>query len=613
MKCFANNNDLQTNGNIADFLLILGIKPDSLASRNKSVDKAEKKYQLFCFYILLGLAVIVCFEQVRNFDFINLDDQVYVTHNQHVRTGLTHGNIIWAFTNSNRPLTWLSHMLDCQLFGLNAGWHHIVNLLLHLANTLLLFSVLLQMTKAPWRSLFVAGAFALHPMHVESVAWIAERKDVLSTLFWMLTMIAYLRYVRRPAVSRYLLTLILFILGLMAKPMLVTLPFVLLLLDYWPLERMRITNHREDIGLDDANANNIPQKPIGYLILEKVPFLIFSIISSVITFMDKSKLGVFTTVENLSLSRKIGNAIVSYVIYIDKMIWPSRLAVFYPHPGNSLSMTKVVLSGALLLLISFLIYIARKRKYLTVGWLWYLGVLVPVIGFIQTGSHAWADRFSYIPSIGLFIIVAWGAKELFAKLPYRKVASAALAAAVLLACAICTRFQVQYWRNNTTLFEHAIKVTKNNYVAHCTLAELLLYEGKTQQAIEHFTEALRAKPDFLSALNNLGYALAKQGKYSEAEGYYRKALQIKPDFVEAHSNLANALAHQGKFDEAILHWMEMIRLDPNNPATHTNIAAVLARQGKFDEAIKHLTEALKIDPNNVKAREGLSLVLATQR
>jgi protein O-mannosyl-transferase len=580
------------------------------------VDKAIRKYQLSCIYILLSLVTIVSFEQVRNFDFINFDDQVYVTHNQYVRTGLTRDSIIWAFTDSGRifwhPLTWLSHMLDCQLFGLNAGRHHVVNLLLHLANTLLLFNVLMQMTKAPWRSFFVAGAFALHPMHVESVAWVAERKDVLSTLFWMLTMIAYLRYAKRPVISRYLLTLILFILGLMAKPILVTLPFVLLLLDYWPLERMRITKRRENIGLDDTNTNNTVQKPIGYLLLEKVPFLMFSAVFSIITFTDKGKFGALSVVENLSLSKQIGNAIVSYVVYIDKMIWPSRLAILYLHPGNTLSMVKFILSGALLLLISFSVYIARKRKYLTVGWLWYLGVFVPVIGFVQTGGQAWADRYSYIPFIGLFIIVAWGANELFAKWRYRKITSAVLAGAILLACAICTRFQVRYWRNNTTVFEHAIKVTENNYVAYCTLAELLLQEGKIQQAIEYFTEALRAKPDFIGALNNLGYALAKQGKYYEAERYYRQALQIKPDFVEAHSNLAHALAHQGKFDEAILHWTEMIRLDPNNPTTHTNIAVVLTRQGKFDEAIKHLTEALRIDPNNIKAKEDLRLALSAQ-
>jgi Flp pilus assembly protein TadD len=576
------------------------------------VDKAIKKYQFSCLCILLVIATIVSFEQVRNFDFINFDDQVYITNNQYVRSGLTLDSIIWAFTDSSRlfwhPLTWLSHMLDCQLFGLDAGRHHTVNLLLHLANTLLLFNVLTQMTKAPWRSFFVAGAFALHPMHVESVAWVAERKDVLSTLFWMLTMTAYLRYVKRLVLSRYLFTLMLFILGLMAKPMLVTLPFVLLLLDYWPLERMRITKQQ----VDYAATNNIEQKPIGYLLLEKVPFLIFSVVFGIITFTDKNKYGVLSMIENLSPSKQIGNAIVSYVVYIYKMIWPSRLAILYLHQGNSLSMVKVALSGALLLLISLFVYTARKRKYLTVGWLWYLGVLLPVIGFIQTGGQAWADRYSYIPLIGLFIIVAWGANELLAKLRYREIASAALACSVLLICAICTRIQVQYWRNNTTIFERAIKVTKNNYVAYCSLAELFLQEGKTQQAIEYFTEALRAKPDFIGALNNLGYALARQGKFAEAEGYYSKALQIKPEFIEARNNLAQALAHQGKFDEAIMHWTEMIKFAPRNPAAHTNIAMILTRQGKLDEAVKHLNEALRIDPNNIKAREDLKLALSTK-
>jgi len=580
------------------------------------MNKASNKYRSLCIYLLLTLATITTFEQVRNYEFINLDDPMYVTNNEYVRAGLSRDSVIWAFTKSHfimwHPLTWLSHMVDCQLFGLNAGWHHLDNLLLHITNTLLLFYILMRMTNALWRSFFVAAAFALHPMHVESVAWVTERKDVLSTLFWMLTIVAYLGYIKRPVISRHLLMLMLFILGLMAKPMLVTLPFVLLLLDYWPLERMQLKKGEDKISLKSPNAINIiRQKPIRHLVIEKWLLLLFSAIFSVITFLHQRSSGALDVIENLSLHEQIGNAIVSYVIYIGKMIWPSRLAILYLHPGSSLSMVQVLICGVLLLLISvYFIYIARKWKYLTVGWLWYLGTLVPVIGLVQTGGHARADRFSYIPFTGLFIIIAWGAADLLAKWRYRKIALGIVTVVILLALAICTRFQLRHWRNNTTIFEHAIEVTENNYVAYCSLAEPLLQKGELEEAIRYFTEALRAKPDFIGALNNLGYALNKQGKYDEAEKYLRKALQIKPDFVEAHSNLAHALAHQDKLDEAIQHWIEMTRLDPNNSTTHTNLGVVLTKQGKFDEAIKHFTEALKINPDNSKAQEGLRAALS---
>jgi tetratricopeptide (TPR) repeat protein len=580
------------------------------------MNKSQDKYRSLCIYLLLVLTTFLAFEQLRGYDFILLDDPVYVTCNPYVQAGLSPESLVWAFTRSQslnwHPLTWLSHMLDLELFGLNAGRHHLINLLLHILNAVLLLNILARMTGSFWRSVFVAAAFAMHPMHVESVAWITERKDVLSTLFWLLTMGAYLRYVRGQAKGWYLLTLLLFILGLMSKPMLVTLPFVLLLLDYWPLRRIQSGRQVPTTETKCDNADNlIPTRPLLHLVAEKVPFLLLSVIFSVITFLDHLDSGALGAIENLTAVGQVGNVLVSYVAYIGKMIWPRRLAILYLHPGDSLSASAIVLSGLLLVLISLcFLYIGRKYKYLTVGWLWYLGTLVPVIGLVQAGGQAMADRYSYMPFTGLFIIIAWGANDLLANVRYRVFILASLMILSLSALAITTRFQVRHWRNNTTVFQHAIEVTNNNYVAYCALAEPLLREGKLQEAIEYFTEALRAKPDYTEALNNLGYALAQQGKYQQAEEYYRKALKIKPDLIEVHRNLAQASFYQGKLDEAVQHWLELTRLEPKNAVTHINLGVILATQGKIEKAIKHLNQALKIEPDNTVAQTALQQALS---
>jgi tetratricopeptide (TPR) repeat protein len=579
------------------------------------MNKSQGKYYSFCIYLLLVLTTFLAFEQLRGYDFINFDDPVYVTCNPYVLAGLSQKSHVWAFTRSQslnwHPLTWLSHMLDLELFGLNAGRHHLVNLLLHTLNAMLLLNILARMTGSFWRSVFVAAAFALHPMHVESVAWITERKDVLSTLFCLLTISAYLRYIRGQAKGWYLLTLLLFILGLMSKPMIVTLPFVLLLLDYWPLQRIRSGRRVPTTETKCDNADNLIQtRPLLHIVVEKVPFLLLSVIFSVITFLDHLDSGALGTVENLTAFGQFGNVLVSYATYIGKMIWPRRLAILYLHPADSLSVPAVILSGLLLVLISLcFLYIGRKYKYLTVGWLWYLGTLVPVIGLVQAGGQAMADRYSYMPFTGLFIIIAWGINDLLANMRHREFILAFLMILSLSALAITTRFQVRHWRSNKTVFKHAIEVTNNNYVAYCALGEPLLREGKPQEAAEYFTEALRAKPDYSEALNNLGYALAKQGKYQQAEGYYHKALKIEPDLIEAHNNLAQASFYQGKLDKAVQHWLEAARLEPNNAATHINLGVVLATQGKIEKAIKHLNQALKIEPDNKWAHMVLQQVL----
>jgi len=562
------------------------------------MDNPIRNYWYLLICVLLISVTLAVFWPVRNHEFLKYDDDTYVTRNRHIQSGLSWQGVRWAFTTgyaSNwHPLVWLSHMLDCQLFGVKAGAHHLTNVLFHIANTLLLFVVLERMTGRLWASAFVAAVFGLHPLHVESVAWIAERKDVLSTFFWMLTMWAYVRYAANPKPARYLLTLVLFALGLMAKPMLVTLPFVLLLLDYWPLERIR-----------KAQA--------GRLIWEKVPFFILSALSSIVTFLVQRSGGAVPGMESLSVKSRLGNAIVSYLGYIGKMIWPSRLAVLYPHPGGSLSMARVVVCGLILVLISIcFIYAGRRRGYLVVGWLWYLGTLVPVIGLVQVGVQAMADRYTYIPLIGLFIIITWGACELTAKWPYRRIMLTVSAVAVLSAAIGSTSLQLRFWQNSITLFEHTLDVTSNNWLIHNNYANVLKRTGRVDEAIEHFYKALRIKPNSAEVHNNLGNALAKLGKIDEAIEHYSKALSLTPNFSEAHYNLASALAEQGRTDEAIAEYRQSLQLEPRNVDALSNLGFALAEKGSFDEAIEYYNKAIELEPDNVIAHGRLGLALAGQ-
>ncbi len=472
--------------------------------------------------LVLTLVTLAVYWQVQGHAFVTFDDYQYVVENPHVRHGLTLHGVVWAFTTgyaSNwHPLTWLSHMLDCTLYGLNPKGHHFNNLLLHVANALLLFWVLRRMTAALWRSAFVAALFALHPLHVESVAWVAERKDLLSTLFWMMTMGAYVLYVERPGVGRYLSTLLLFALGLMAKPMLVTLPFVLLLLDYWPLGRRH-------------------QSPL-WLIREKLPFLAFTTISSLITFSVQKNWG--SVIFILPLKDRIANTLVSYVTYIGKMIWPANLACLYPHPLDTLPTWQVVGSLLLLLSISILVVRARgRRPYLPVGWFWYLGTLVPVIGLVQVGPQAMADRYTYVPLIGLFLMIAWTAAETGYK---RSALRISLCAGILIPfLAVGSWLQVRSWRTSLTLFEHALAVTRDNLIAHNNLGNIFARQGRFKEARYHLSEALRLNPDHAASHNNLGGVLMQQGQFQEAIAHLSKAVQIDPEMQAAHYNLGIAL------------------------------------------------------------------------
>ena len=561
--------------------------------------------------LFLTVATLVVFWQVLDHDFVGYDDAKYVTDNHYVQAGLTKEGLIWAFTTTHasnwHPLTWLSHMLDCQLYGLNPRGHHLTNVLFHLLNTLLLFLVLQRLTGAFWRSGFVAALFALHPLHVESVAWVAERKDVLSSFFWMFTLWAYARYVERPKFITYLLTLLAFALGLMAKPMLVTLPFVLLLLDYWPLRRMKSfqsTSSERAISTRPSKLNSQTLR----LVWEKIPFFFLAAASSTVTFLAQIRGGAVTSLEVFPFETRLANALVSYVSYIGKMLWPQDLAVFYPHPGPSLPMWQAAGAGLLLLVISItVIRLGRRYPYLPIGWFWYIGTLVPVVGLVQVGVQAMADRYTYIPLIGLFIIIAWGVRDIAAKWRYQKMVFTLASGALLFTLMICSFIQLHHWQRGTTLFEHALEVTTDNFVVHYNLGNELAAQGKFDEAIAQYSEALRINPAHAEVHYNCGNALARLGKHQDAIWHYQRALQLKPNFAEAHNNLGVTLEQQGRLNEAFVHYSRAIQLNPEYEEAHNNLAGLLAAQGKLDEAIAHYSKALRIKPEHGNARVQLAI------
>jgi Flp pilus assembly protein TadD len=567
--------------------------------------------------LLLFIATLAVYWQVGNYEFVNFDDDKYITDNPHVQKGLTRDSVIWAFTATHvsnwHPLTWLSHMLDFQLYGLNPSGHHLTNVFFHLVNTLLLFLVLKLMTGALWRSGLVAALFAVHPLHVESVVWVAERKDVLSTLFWMLTLWAYLGYTKRPGVKRYLVILLAFALGLMAKPMLVTLPFVLLLLDYWPLKRIELG--QSAIGLPAASQpSTIANKPGAQafrLLLEKTPMFVLAAVSSVVTFIVQKSGGAVGALETYPFKIRMANALLSYVIYLKKMIWPQNLAVFYPHPGQSLPMWQAAGAGLLLVVVSIAVIRAGRRyPYLPVGWLWYVGTLVPVIGLVQVGDQAMADRYTYVSLIGLFIVVAWGVPDVARSWRYGKSALALATGSLLVALMVSTSLQLKHWKNSLTLFDHALSVTDRNYLAHTNFGNALAELGRVDEALFHFTEAVKIRPSFSKAYNNLGNALARQGRDEEAIFHLTRALELEPDFPRAHNNLGNLFERQRKIEEAVFHYSMALELKPDFAEAYFNLGNLQARQGKMDQAISHFSSALQIKPDFAEAHNSLGVVLA---
>ena len=562
--------------------------------------------------LVLAAATLLAYEPVLNNEFITYDDGSYIPQNPPVISGINPASLTWAFTAFHsgnwHPLTWISHMLDCQLFGINPAGHHLMNLLFHVANSLLLFLIFQHMTRAVWPSAFIAAVFALHPLHVQSVAWAAERKDVLSTLFWLLTIWAYVRYVERPEAKRYTLALLFFVLGLLSKPMLVTLPFVLLLLDYWPLGRIRAgALHTGDhAGKKSGREQGPKMLSLASAVKEKLPFAALAAASSVVTFIAQRQGGAVAAMETLPFDLRVANALVSCVQYIGKSLWPTDLAFFYPHPGVHLPLWEGAAAGLLLAAASYAaLRLARRRPYIPVGWFWYIGTLAPVIGIVQVGLQAMADRYMYVPMIGLTLIVAWGVFEVKA-IPRSLLRIAAI---VLVAgMGAGTFVQAGYWHDSAALYRHAIDVTEHNWVAHTNLAVVLANQGRIDDAISEYRQALEIKPDYAEAQRHLAFHLANQGHTGEAIEHFNEALRIQPD-PEAHNNLGGLLARQGKRGEAIRHYEEALKLDPDYAEAHFNLAFFLAQEGRSKEAVEHYSEAVRIRPDYADARLNLGNLL----
>ncbi len=599
---------------------------------------------------LLLLAVIVVYGQTARHDFVNFDDDDYVYENPHVRAGLTGEGIAWAVNAYDafnwHPLTWLSHELDCQLYGLKPAGHHLTTLLLHSAAAVLLFSALRRMTAALWPSAWVAAVFAVHPLRVESVAWVAERKDVLSGLLFMLTIWFYARYTERPkSGGRYLLVMGSLALGLAAKPMLVTLPFVLLLLDYWPLGRAgskeqgagseeqgagkNVGHGLADRGPKDGRfqipdfgsqvsgscalrpaprpAARIPR--LLSLVAEKIPLFVLAAISCLVTFAVH--FDVMRSLEQQAFSWRVANAVVAYVAYLGQMLYPGRLAVVYPLPKDPPPAWEVIAAVGVLLAISAAVFAARRKcPCLLFGWLWYLGTLVPVIGLVQVGEQAMADRYTYLTQIGLYTAIAWGAARVAGGRPSWHRGIAAVSAAVLAALMACAWQQTSYWQNSERLWTRALACTSNNAIAHTDLGLALAGRGHFDKAIEQYHQALDINPDNIRALNDLGLALVSRGQVTEAIAHYRRALEIKPDYMQAHSDLGIALIRCGQVDKAIDHFRTALEIEPDCVDAHYNLGLALAGRGQVDEAIDHFRKAVALKPDFAEAHNDLGLALA---
>jgi len=577
---------------------------------------ASRRDLLLAFF--LASAVLLAYAGVGAHGFVNFDDPEYVYENRPVVSGLTAESVRWAFTavhSANwHPLTWLSHMLDAHLFGLDAGWHHRTNVALHALATVCLFAALRAMRLSPWRSAFVAALFALHPRNVESVAWISERKDVLSAVFWTAAMWAYARYARRTSLPRYLAVLALFVCGLLAKPMVVTLPAALLLLDVWPLRRLRVAGvGSEEILGDgqsaDGGARGAPPRAPAALVVEKLPLFAVALAAAVVTFLAQRSSGAVATLDALPLAYRLQNAVVVYVAYLRSLLWPADLAVFYPY-RTPLPTAEVVLSIVVLLGLSAAAWWTRRtRPYLLVGWLWFLGTLVPVIGIVKAGDQAMADRFTYLPAIGIFLAATWLVADTAARhaLARRALAPAALVA--LLACLVATRAQVAVWRDSVTLFEHALAVTSRNHLAHLNLSAALVEGGRADAAVEHAEAAAALRPDSAKALTTLGIALAATGRPDAARDAYERALRAEPDSTLAWLGFGVLLAERAQWADAERAYDEVLRRDPQHAKAHAGLGFVFASQGRAADAIAEYRAALAIDPGQLQAHNGLALAL----
>ena len=609
------------------------------------LNSIEKKSTILIILVLIILSLVI-YWPVQDYKFINYDDQLYVTDLYSQKDAITFKDISAAFTDLRtgnwHPLTMMSHMLDWQLFGDNAGGHHWTSLIIHIFNTVLLFLLFRSLTGAIWQSAFVAALFALHPINVESVAWIAERKNVLSTFFWILTMLFYVRYAKQPDWKRYLPVFLCFVLGLMSKPMLVTLPFVLLLIDYWPLNRTAIDTQNENKSEIQAPLK-VGKAKLSFLILEKFPLFILTAISICVTLYTQRTVKAVISLDLFPLAKRISNAIVSYGLYIKKMFWPVDLAVIYPYASSPAGQTLMIAA----LLVSITVIVCKyflRYPYLTVGWFWYAGTLVPVIGIVQVGNQSMADRYAYIPLIGLFVMIVWGMGYVFKKIFSTKVI-AIISGMILAALIIVSHYQVQSWRNTFTLFNHAVNVTENNSIAHSNLAGELLMQNNVKEAMHHCQTALlvapadyntlvriawaynlldeknkainalrlaiKVHPEYVRAYNDLFVLLLQAGKAEEAMKEYRRAVELdcNKDNGALHYDFAKALATQGHYDEAIIQYNQVLLIQPRNDVAHNNLALLLLQKGKTDDALNHFQEAIRLQPKYAKAHYQLSLIL----
>jgi len=548
--------------------------------------------------LLLATAVLAVYWQVIHFDFIKFDDPRYVTENTTVMQGLTLQGIKWAFVSvyaaNWHPLTWISHMLDIQFFGITPGMHHLTNVLFHLINTLMLFLVLERMTGQLWRSALVSALFALHPLHVESVAWIAERKDVLSTLFWMLTLMSYFWYTRSRNIKRYLAVILFFTLGLLSKPMLVTLPLVLLLLDFWPLREIDLfqskSNGKSTTGISDRWTG------LSKIILDKIPLLLLAAVSSTITFFAQKSFGAVASGISIPLGTRIANAANSYIAYLVDMFWPVHLAAFYPY--EAIPISTVLLCLLLILLITILaLAVVKNIPYFLVGWFWYLGTLFPVIGIVQVGQQSMADRYTYVPLIGIFIILVWGVSDLLNRWEYGKAGLNILSGIVLFALSWATYVQVSLWKDTESLFSHALQVTKNNDVAHLNVGYALFDKGDVNGAIKHYQEAALIRPNNPKVYLNLGEAFENRKDSKTAIEYYEKGLKLDPNNTDLHTALGTLLGSSGNTDEAIQHFQKAITINDRCIEAYNNLGNLELKTGNYDKAIEHYEKALSIDPH----------------
>jgi len=549
-------------------------------------------------YLGLLVSVLAIYAQVGQFPFVNYDDSDYVYDNPMVKGGLTVASIKWAFTavvvSNWMPVTLLSHMLDCQLFGLTSGMHHLVNVLFHALSAVLLFMLLKRATQARWPSAFVAFMFALHPLHVESVAWVAERKDVLSTFFWFLAMYCYVRYAERPNLGRYLLVVAPFCLGLMSKPMLVTFPFALLLFDIWPLRRIQ------------RGGVRWPR-----LLWEKVPLMALAAGAAAITYSIQGSSGAFILI--LPLATRLKNALNTYLIYLLQTLRPVRLAAIYPYP-TSIATWPAVVALVILLAVSALVIYAwwrKKRPYYAVGWFWYVGTLVPVIGLVQVGFQSHADRYTYIPLIGFSIMLAWGAVDAVEKWPWIRTAIIPVAIFSCLLCMVAASAQAAYWRDTETLFKHALAVTQDNWVAHNNLGQELKAQGRCAEAIPHFESVIRLRPDYSNAKNYLSYCLVKIGRATDAVSPLEQLVRDKPEAVDAHLDLGEALSRiPGRELEAIPHLQAALRARPDVPETNNDLGACYLNIGRVAEAVPYFEKAVGLKPDSPDMQFNLALALS---